>query len=68
MVVTTTHFASQTAVIHVLPVGATHEDFLRSNDVVPVATYAATPVSSSWLDRPTEKPGISRWHGACIDS
>jgi predicted pyridoxine 5'-phosphate oxidase superfamily flavin-nucleotide-binding protein len=45
MVITATHFASQTAVIHVLPMGATHEDFLRSNAVVPVATYAATPVS-----------------------
>jgi hypothetical protein len=47
MNVTTTRLQSQTAVIHVMPMGATHEDFLRSNAVVPVATYAATPISAT---------------------
>lgn len=46
MLVTETHLPTQTAVIHVLPIGATHMDFLRSNAVVPVATYGCPPVSA----------------------
>lgn len=38
---------TRSAVIHVLPLGATHMDFLRSNDVVPIATYDVAPRSAT---------------------
>ena len=38
---------TRSAVIHVLPLGATHMDFLRSNDVVPIATYDVAPISAT---------------------
>ena len=40
---TAERLSSQTTVIHVMPIGVPHDDFLRDNPVVPGGAYGATP-------------------------